>query len=260
MAQQLLSQHSSNPLESSQTKRRRVRMGHASSDQLNITGSTPTKARPVTTKMSEMIDLDESDDEDMLDGQIDRIGNVEETEQSDLSDSDQLDMVDSSDEERDEEQTIWLRPESERLEIEAEIADLEIRLPMLRDDYKLVDRLGTGTFSSVYKALDINHHAHWDNAPWRGIHPPESSAHYQSMVPPANARVWVAIKRIYVTSSPERIRNEIAILLDCRGCRHTCQLITAYRQEDQVVAIMPYQNNEDFRVSTVLMNCCMMHC
>ena len=61
----------------------------------------------------------------------------------------------------------------------------------------------------------------------------------------------MAVKRIYVTSGPERIRNELSILEDCRGCRHIAQLITAFRNEDQVVAIMPYHKNEDFRVRRV---------
>jgi len=34
---------------------------------------------------------------------------------------------------------------------------------------------------------------------------------------------------------------------ECLGCRHVAQLITAFRHLDQVVAIMPYQRNEDFR-------------
>lgn len=35
---------------------------------------------------------------------------------------------------------------------------------------------------------------------------------------------------------------------DCRGCRHVAQLITAFREKDQVVVIMPYHRNVDFRV------------
>lgn len=61
--------------------------------------------------------------------------------------------------------------------------------------------------------------------------------------------MYVAIKRIYVTSSPSRIQNEIMLMEDCRGCRHVAQLITAFREKDQVVAIMPYHRNVDFRVS-----------
>ncbi|EMD40386.1 hypothetical protein CERSUDRAFT_130184 [Gelatoporia subvermispora B] len=149
--------------------------------------------------------------------------------------------------ETDEEMSILLKPREEREEIEHEIAQLESLVPQLTTDYKLLDRLGTGTFSSVYKALDLGYHDKWDNTPWHGHHPPSSSAHYQSTPRPSGSKVFVAIKRIYVTSGPERIRNEIMILEDCRGCRHVSQLITAFRQHDQVVAIMPYHRNEDFR-------------
>jgi hypothetical protein len=34
-----------------------------------------------------------------------------------------------------------------------------------------------------------------------------------------------------------------------RGCRNTIQLITAFRHNDQVFAVMPYQPNDDYRVS-----------
>lgn len=104
-----------------------------------------------------------------------------------------------------------------------------------------------GTFSSVYKAIDLRHHE-WVNSSWRGPHRPDSSAYYQAIQQDPSRKFFVAIKRIYVTSMPERIRNEIAILEDVRGCRHVSQLITAFREADQVVAIMPYHRNEDFRV------------
>lgn len=154
-----------------------------------------------------------------------------------------------NEEEDEEERSILLKPPDEREQIEDEIEDLEDTVPQLRDDYQIIDRLGTGTFSSVYKAIDLCYHTKWDNAPWHSHHPPESSAHYQSLPHPKGSKVFVAIKRIYVTSGPERIRNEISIMEDCRGCRHVSQLITAFRHHDQVVAIMPYNRNEDFRVS-----------
>lgn len=55
---------------------------------------------------------------------------------------------------------------------------------------------------------------------------------------------------------PERIRNEISILEDVRGCRHVSQLITAFREADQVVAIMPYHRNQDFRVRRLVVALC----
>lgn len=162
---------------------------------------------------------------------------------------DDLDDEQDSHIDTDEELTLYLKPREEREEIEEEIADLEATVPQLTPDYKIVDRLGTGTFSSVYKAIDLGYHDRWDNTPWQGHHSSASSASYMSDPRPPASKVFVAVKRIYVTSGPERIRNEISIMEDCRGCRHVSQLITAFRHHDQVVAIIPYHRNIDFRVS-----------
>ncbi len=76
---------------------------------------------------------------------------------------------------------------------------------------------GAGTFSSVYKAIDIKHEQ-YDNRNWArtadlaGYKPADATS-----VPRAGrSKVFVAIKRIYVTSSPERIANEIEIMEDLR--------------------------------------------
>jgi cell division control protein 7 len=58
---------------------------------------------------------------------------------------------------------------------------------------------------------------------------------------------FVAIKKIYVTSSPARILNELDLLADLRGCTSVCPLITAFRHSDQVVAVLPYFRHTDFR-------------
>jgi cell division control protein 7 len=168
-------------------------------------------------------------------------------EHSDESQGD-IDIDPDADGEIDEEMSLYLKPQDEQEEIELEIEDLEQAVPSITQDYKLIDRLGTGTFSSVYKAIDLGYHEKWDNSVWHGLHPCESSAHYQSALRPPGTKIFVAIKRIYVTSNPERIRNEISILETCRGARHVSQLITAFRHEDQVVVIMPYHPHEDFRV------------
>ncbi|EDR12174.1 uncharacterized protein LACBIDRAFT_152151, partial [Laccaria bicolor S238N-H82] len=136
--------------------------------------------------------------------------------------------------------------EYDAVEIVKEIEEFLLSIPHIEGDYKIIDRLGTGTFSSVYKAIDLRYEE-WDNTPWHGHHSPSSSAHYQSVPRPEGSKVFVAIKRIYVTSSPERIRNELMIMEECRGCRHVSQLITAFRHNDQVAIIMPYHRNDDFR-------------
>lgn len=64
----------------------------------------------------------------------------------------------------------------------------------------------------------------------------------------SRSKVYVALKRIYVTSSPNRIFNELDILADLRDARHTAYLIAAIRHEDQVIAVMPYEKHQDFRV------------
>ncbi|KAI0265071.1 kinase-like protein [Gloeopeniophorella convolvens] len=183
-----------------------------------------------------LIDLDEDMDNDASD----------EEQGSDGSEM-ESDLDADAEGEVDEEMSVYLKPKEEQEEIATEIADLEDAVPAITEDYRLVDRLGTGTFSSVYKALDLGYYSKWDNAVWHGRHPRGSSAHYQSAPRVPSAKVFVAVKRIYVTSNPERIRNEIAILETCRGARHVSQLITAFRHEDQVVVVMPYHAHEDFR-------------
>lgn len=58
---------------------------------------------------------------------------------------------------------------------------------------------------------------------------------------------YVAIKKIYVTSSPIRIFNELELLYDLRDSDSVCPLITAFRHQDQVVAVLPYFQHRDFR-------------
>jgi len=106
--------------------------------------------------------------------------------------------------------------------------------------------LCAGTFSTVYKAEDLEYHKYnnrWDidereNRKW--------------MSPNSRKRAsrrphYVAIKKIYVTSSPIRIFNELDLLHDLRNSDSVCPLITAFRHLDQVVAILPYFQHRDFR-------------
>ncbi|KAJ2161158.1 Cell division control protein 7, partial [Coemansia sp. RSA 552] len=115
-----------------------------------------------------------------------------------------------------------------------EIKELEDLIPGLAQQYRLVGKIGEGTFSTVYKAVDMQHER-YDNSSWTMMFDGER-----------RARV-VAIKKIYVTSSPARIANEISILRDLRGSRYIAPLVTAMRREDQVVVVLPYFRNDDFR-------------
>jgi cell division control protein 7 len=282
MAAAVFSQHSSNPLEvgsSDQRNReykRRVQrevQNGASEDPANPFSEPnidkyhrsmapmfplyQTLQNKVSTRADGLIDLDEDEDEDMENGHTvvgenDREG----TDAEILQDYGVPEVPDyHSDDEfegelfTDEENTLMLRPTEEREEIEREIHDLEASVPQLDDGYRIVDRLGTGTFSSVYKAVDLRYQQ-CDNRPWLGQSSHTSSASFSAIA--SESKAFVAIKRIYVTSNPERIRNEIHILEDCRSCRHVSQIITAFRKDDQVVVIMPYHRNVDFRVCQYL--------
>ncbi|KAJ9118204.1 hypothetical protein QFC22_004110 [Naganishia vaughanmartiniae] len=163
-----------------------------------------------------------------------------------------------------------------------DIRRINLYIRGLKDNYTVVDRLGEGTFSSVYKAIDKNY-SMYDNRYWESAKqvPQDPSSRKQlereaenedttsrlseqlkvsskSTASPsvrhadgadaADGHVWVALKRIYVTSSPDRIQNELDIMEDLRSCRNVAQLITAFRDEDQVIISMPYQPNDDFRL------------
>ena len=65
---------------------------------------------------------------------------------------------------------------------------------------------------------------------------------------PRNKSRFVAIKKIYVTSSPMRIQNELELLHVLRGYDSICPLITAFRHQDQVIAILPHFRHQDFRM------------
>ncbi|KAH0565322.1 hypothetical protein GP486_001283 [Trichoglossum hirsutum] len=126
--------------------------------------------------------------------------------------------------------------------------------------FRLINRIGEGTFSTVYKAEDLlydNYDNQWDIeqkdvSKWAppplkrrrmGDGPmPPTRAHSRNQKPK-----YVAIKKIYVTSSPIRTQNELELLHDLRGCDSVCPLITAFRYQDQVVAVLPYFKHMDFR-------------
>lgn len=112
----------------------------------------------------------------------------------------------------------------------------------------LIGSPSLGTFSTVYKALD-NHHDWYENYEWtsRPSQPPLVTRRGRLQ----SSRVYVALKRIYVTSSPDRILNELEIMAELRGSPNISYLITAFRTEDQIVAVMPYSKHEDFKVRSL---------
>lgn len=115
--------------------------------------------------------------------------------------------------------------------------------------YRLINRIGEGTFSTVYKAEDLlyEHYKNdWDlDDNKENLNSTSSTLKQQSSIRPRAK--YVAIKKIYVTSSPLRILNELELLHDLRNAPNVCPLITAFRHQDQVIAILPFFQHKDFR-------------
>ncbi|KAI8391682.1 kinase-like domain-containing protein [Radiomyces spectabilis] len=117
--------------------------------------------------------------------------------------------------------------------VKQEIDRLNEKFKNLSYYYKIVDRVGSGAFSTVYKAVDLRQD-YYDNSAWRVA----SAA--------AEKHNFIALKRVYMTSSPDRIANEIAILRDIRGSAYVTPLITAFRQHDQIYIVLPYIEHDNF--------------
>lgn len=151
-----------------------------------------------------------------------------------------------------------------------ELDDFCEGFPSLLDQYIPVERIGEGTFSAVYKAIDVNFFAR-DNSSWfhsslqdpddlvlyclsltQRLHPKTKlqqalKQYFQTQLPPGKEPHFVALKRINVTSSPERVKDELQFLRSLGGLRNVIPLITALRYEDQAIAVYPFFKHVDFR-------------
>lgn len=112
----------------------------------------------------------------------------------------------------------------EELSEDQEVEALHQTFRGIKSQYKVLDKIGQGTFSSVYKAIDLK----------------------GTTVNGGGGEYLVALKRIYVTSSPTRIANELDLLYRLRGCKYVSRLITALRDKDQILVVLPYFEHTDF--------------
>lgn len=136
---------------------------------------------------------------------------------------------------------MYERDEESVARLEDEVAAMTESIDGL-EQYHIVDKLGEGTFSSVYKAVDLHHTAYRN--PW--------TTSLGAKIPPRPPKrigenAYVALKRIYVTSSVSRILNELEVLEALRDTPYVSYLITAFRTADQVVLVMPYSRHAEFR-------------
>ncbi|EGW33297.1 uncharacterized protein SPAPADRAFT_71159 [Spathaspora passalidarum NRRL Y-27907] len=153
---------------------------------------------------------------------------------SDTSTKQQEENVDGGEEEEEEDEV--------SLEVLEEMHKLEECFPVLSTDYRLIDKIGEGTFSSVYKAEALNGKIRLGCDIWRSPPLKKKSNHHTKKRSPI-----VAIKQIYVTSSPNRIHNELSLLYTLTGSTYVAPLLDALRYQDQILAILPYYQHADFR-------------
>ncbi|KAI5293660.1 hypothetical protein KEM52_005342, partial [Ascosphaera acerosa] len=125
--------------------------------------------------------------------------------------------------------------------------------------FQLVNRIGEGTFSTVYKARDLLGEGYDGGYNGEGSKRRRIGRNGASRITAdenthptrlgrKNPPRYVALKKIYVTSSPIRIRNELELLASLRGHDTICPLLTAFRHQDQVVAVLPFFPHTDFRL------------
>ncbi|ODQ53405.1 kinase-like protein [Saitoella complicata NRRL Y-17804] len=123
------------------------------------------------------------------------------------------------------------------------IEKLHAAVPQLANDYRVLRLVGTGTFSSVFQAVDINHAFYEDFMPLQE----STNRRRYSTRRAAKDPKYVAIKQLYVNASCDRIIKELDILNMLRGLPAVASLVTAFRCEDQIVVVLPFVKHSDFR-------------
>ncbi|XBW38059.1 hypothetical protein QEN19_003646 [Hanseniaspora menglaensis] len=110
-----------------------------------------------------------------------------------------------------------------------EINNIMAKFPELsKQKYTLIENIGEGTFSKVYKAIHLN-----QNQRQRNIL--------------SSGESFVAIKLINVTSSSNRILNELNIVNSVSNHPNIAPLYDVLRHEDQIAMVIPYYCNDEFR-------------
>ncbi|CAK7562625.1 MAG: Cell division control protein 7 [Sporothrix epigloea] len=194
--------------------------------------------------------VDEEEDDDN-DNEVDR--SEAEEDLDDIAYDNAIEIGDASDNEAVDETVLH------------DMEKLQATFPSFRSQFRLIKRIGEGTFSTVYKAEDLQYERYdnswdldcdtdkWASPPLKrtrfvnGARRAGDGGDIAKDSRPRRRVKYVAIKKIYVTSSPLRILNELELLHDLRSSPSVCPLITAFRSTDQVVAVLPYFRHKDFR-------------
>ena len=152
-----------------------------------------------------------------------------------------------------------------------EICKLIKDYPNLAESYIPVEKVGEGTFSTVFKAIDVKYR-NYENDSWRefSLQDPEDCNlidinHLQKKAKSKLSLVdkcildyaekfghtfrphFVALKRLNSTNGPERMMDEINFLYKIGGKNNVAPLITAFRHEDKVLMVLPFFRHDEYR-------------
>uniref|UniRef100_A0A672T807 non-specific serine/threonine protein kinase n=1 Tax=Sinocyclocheilus grahami TaxID=75366 RepID=A0A672T807_SINGR len=109
-------------------------------------------------------------------------------------------------------------------DVETDIAYLYEVLPQLSQIFRIIDKIGEGTFSSVYLA--------------------------EAQMTDGSRRMF-ALKHLIPTSHPVRIAAELQCLTVAGGKENVMGVTYCFRKEHYVVIVMPYMEHQTFVVSIV---------
>lgn len=119
--------------------------------------------------------------------------------------------------------SILTSPEGEKSPepvLDIEIERLRQFVPSLLSAFKVTQKIGEGTFSTVFKA-----------------HPIE----------PELSHLTVALKHIIPASLPQRTENEVKCLKDIDGKDNVCPVLSCIRENDHIVLVMPHIPHDRFQ-------------
>lgn len=135
--------------------------------------------------------------------------------------------------------------------------------------FRILERVGEGTFSVVYRAVldDHDDHDHEDAdaddgggeeaagtgsangcaaAPVREARGARRCGR-GGQRPPSPRRRHYAVKRLFLSNSGERVRNEVSFLRALHGQPHLPRLEFIYRVRDEVCVVTPFYAHHSFR-------------
>ena len=118
------------------------------------------------------------------------------------------------------------------------------KVPQVRENFSVVEKLGEGTFSKVYKAVRLPPKEDDDDQQQQQSTPPSSSS---SSSETAEARPSYALKYITPIVKPARVAKEIRFLRDLQGQSNVVQLVSCFFNAGHTVLVLPIHEHVRFQ-------------